>query len=94
MPHRSQARIHRPAPLTREEQLRLVSAAALPRHPASAVMWAIVRCLIKVGAARPPRSEVGLTDRASTPRRDPTTMHPNLVPRSNTCAGRGSGRPA
>jgi transposase len=80
MPHRSQPRIHRHAPLTPEGRLRLVERC---RHRPIAHIAAEAgvsrQCLSKWVQRYRHEGEVGLIDRASTPRRTPTTLHPDLV---------------
>src|SRR5829696_2466222 len=80
MPHRSQPRVHRHAPLTPEGRLRLVERC---RHRPIAHIAAEAgvsrQCLSKWVQRYRQEGEVGLIDRASTPRRTPTTLHPDLV---------------
>ena len=80
MPHRSQPRIHRHAPLTPEGRLRLVERCQhRPIAHIAAEAGVSRQCLSKWVQRYRLEGEVGLIDRASTPRRTPTTLHPDLV---------------
>ena len=80
MPHRSQPRIHPNAPLTPEGRLRLVERCQhRPIAHIAAEAGVSRQCLSKWVQRYRHEGEGGLIDRASTPCRNPTTLHPDLV---------------
>ena len=80
MPHRSQTRPHRNAPLTVEGRLRLVARCQYrPIAHIAAEARVSRQCLSKWVQRYRREGDEGLVDRASTPRRCPTALHPDLV---------------
>jgi transposase InsO family protein len=80
MPHRSQTRSHRHAPLTGEGRLRLVlRCQTRPVAHVAAEAGVSRQCLSKWLNRYRVEGETGLNDRSSAPHHRPTALHPDLV---------------
>jgi transposase InsO family protein len=80
MPHRSETRPHRHAPLTAEGRLRLVlRCQSRPIAHIAAEAGVSRQCLSKWVQRYRREGEPGLVGRSSAPHRSPTALHPDLV---------------